>query len=193
MKEKPSLPDMLPLQAPEILVSQPLLTTRLFSIEQQELCFSNGVKAQYERLVSQSDGAVLIVPVVQDAFVLIREWSAGVGRYELGFPKGKIDPGESWQEATLRECQEEIGFKPAQLHLLDRVSLAASYMDHHTHLILAQDLEISSSDAGDEPEPLPTLHWPIADWPKLLAQPEFSEGRAYAALFLTLTHLGIIV
>jgi ADP-ribose diphosphatase len=190
MKANPDLPTVLPLQGPQVLASQPLLKTRLFHIEQQSLCFSNGVTADYERLVSQSHGAVLVVPVVSDALVLIREWSAGVGRYELGFPKGKIDPGESWQEASVRECQEEIGFRPQRLHLLDKVSLAASYMDHHTHLVLAQDLHISVSDAGDEPEPLQTLHWPIAHWPELLAHAEFSEGRAYAALFLTLTHLG---
>ncbi|AEG31204.1 ADP compounds hydrolase NudE [Thiomicrospira cyclica] len=190
MKEKTRLPNLLPLEGPQLLETQPLLKTRLFCIEQQALCFSNGVTAHYERLVSQSHGAVLVVPVTTDGLVLIREWSAGVGRYELGFPKGKIDPGETWQDATARECQEEIGFRPTQLTLLDKVSLAASYMDHHTHLVLAQALEISGSDAGDEPEPLEIVHWPIDDWPELVAHPEFSEGRAYAALFLTLTHLG---
>ncbi|SFR60181.1 ADP compounds hydrolase NudE [Thiomicrospira sp. ALE5] len=193
MKANLDLPIIEPLQGPQVIATQPLLKTRLFNIEQQSLCFSNGVTADYERLVSKSDGAVLVVPIINDAFVLIREWSAGVGRYELGFPKGKVDPGETWQDAAVRECQEEIGFRPRRLHLLDKVCLAASYMDHHTHLVLAQYLDVSVSDAGDEPEPLQTLQWPIARWPELLAQAEFSEGRAYAALFLTLTHLGKIV
>ena len=31
-------------------------------------------------------------------------------RYDdWSFPKGKLDPGESWEEAALREVQEEIG------------------------------------------------------------------------------------
>ena len=33
-------------------------------------------------------------------------------RYDdWSFPKGKLDPGESWEEAALREVQEEIGLR----------------------------------------------------------------------------------
>jgi 8-oxo-dGTP diphosphatase len=33
-------------------------------------------------------------------------------RYDdWSFPKGKLDPGESWEDAALREVQEEIGLR----------------------------------------------------------------------------------
>ena len=33
-------------------------------------------------------------------------------RYDdWSFPKGKLDPGESWEQAALREVQEEIGLR----------------------------------------------------------------------------------
>ena len=33
-------------------------------------------------------------------------------RYDdWSFPKGKLDDGESWEEAALREVQEEIGLR----------------------------------------------------------------------------------
>ena len=33
-------------------------------------------------------------------------------RYDdWSFPKGKLDPGESWEEAALREVEEEIGLR----------------------------------------------------------------------------------
>ncbi len=31
--------------------------------------------------------------------------------HDWSFPKGKLDPGESWEEAALREVQEEIGLR----------------------------------------------------------------------------------
>jgi 8-oxo-dGTP diphosphatase len=48
-------------------------------------------------------------------------WRRGPGGIEVAvahrphhadwsLPKGKLDPGESWEEAALREVQEEIGF-----------------------------------------------------------------------------------
>ncbi len=171
---------------PQILSQRIVARSRLFSIEALDLRFSNGVAVQFERLLSGIDGAVLVVPVTDAGeLVLIREYGAGVGRYELGFPKGKIDPGEDWRSASVRECIEEAGFRPGRVTLLDQVSLSAGYMNHITHLVLAEAL-VPASAEGDEPEPLEVVRWPLADWRTLIARADFTEGRAYAALMRTL-------
>lgn len=175
-----------PPEHPVVLSEKVLSQSRIFTVQTQELAFANGTQVVYERLIGSTAGAVLIVPILDnDRLVLIREYAAGVGRYELGFPKGKIDPGETWHAATIRESQEEIGYRPGSVERLDSVSLAAGYMSHVTHIVLATALQPDSA-VGDEPEPLEVLEWPLADWHALLAHPEFSEGRAYAALMLAL-------
>lgn len=175
---------------PNVLAEKIAAKSKVFTIQSQHLEFSNGNQVHFERLLGSTHGAVLIVPVTDNQeLVLIREYGAGVGRYELGFPKGKIDPGESWKEAAIRESQEEIGYRPVEVELLDSVSLASGYMAHYTHIVLAQGLTPALAE-GDEPEPLEVLTWPLQDWQSLLAEPEFSEGRAYAAILLVLKHLG---
>lgn len=176
---------------PVILAENIEAESRIFTVQSQHLEFSNGTQVTYERLVSNSHGAVLIVPVIDGELLLIKEYGAGVGRYELGFPKGKIDPGEGWQEASIRESQEEVGFFPNQVKLLDSVSLAAGYMTHQTHIVMATDLTPQTAQ-GDEPEPLEVVRWPLHDWHNLLAHPDFTEGRAYAALMLVLKEHDLI-
>ncbi|MDX1796602.1 MAG: ADP compounds hydrolase NudE [Hydrogenovibrio sp.] len=176
---------------PRILSKNESVKSRIFTVEAMDIEFENGVTVEYERLISSRHGAVLLVPVLDDHLVLIREYAAGVERYELGFPKGKVDEGESWLEAAVRESQEEIGFLPQKVELMDSLSLAAGYMTHHTHIVLAEDL-VPQAAEGDEPEPLEIVHWPIADWKSLLTHPEFSEGRAYAALMLLLKSRNMI-
>lgn len=174
---------------PTILAENIAAKSQIFTVQSQQLQFANGVEVTYERLLGSSSGAVLIIPMLDDeTFLLIREYGAGVGRYELGFPKGKIDPGETWKEASIREAQEEICYKPEKVELLDSVSLAAGYMTHKTHIVLATHLTPSNA-CGDEPEPLEVIEWKLDDWQALVAHPEFSEGRAYAALLLVLKHL----
>ena len=81
---------------PRVLNRSTIASTRLFTVEAMDLEFSNGEKRQYERLVGSASGAVLIVPKpTDDSVLLISEYAAGMDRYELAFPKGKIDPGES--------------------------------------------------------------------------------------------------
>ena len=80
---------------PRILDTQSVVKTRLFHVEQLDLEFSNGVVVQYERLRGSERGAVLIVPMLDaDTVLLIREYAAGVHRYELALPKGRIEADE---------------------------------------------------------------------------------------------------
>ena len=176
-------------EKPIILNKTTLAVSRLFRIESLDIAFSNGELRNYERLArSQSGGAVLIVPMLDsDTVLLIREYSAGVHRYELGLPKGKVDAGESFLEAANRELKEEVGFGANNLHHLSSFSIAPSYLEHMTEIVLAQDLYAEKLD-GDEPEELEVIPWKLSQLNELLATGECTEARSIAALFMTLEY-----
>lgn len=158
--------------------------TRLFRVEELDLTFSNGEQRTYERLVAGANGAVMIVPVIDDdSFLLIREYSAGTENYQLTFPKGLMEIGETIEQAANRELQEEVGYRSECLSIMKNISLAPGYLTHKMNLVLAQDLHPSKLE-GDEPEPLEVVKWLITDFEALLERPEFTEARSIAALFL---------
>ena len=175
---------------PTILHKKTIATSRLFRIESLEIQFSNGVQRNYERLArGHSNGAVLIVPMLNDETVLlIKEYSAGVHRYELGLPKGKVDEGESFLEAANRELKEEVGYGANRLHHLSTFSLAPAYLEYTTEIIVAQDL-YAERLLGDEPEKLEVIPWKLRDINELLMTGECTEARSIAALFMTLEYL----
>ena len=177
-------------EKPKILERQTVASTKLFHVESLSLQFSNGEQRQYERLIrGQGHGAVLIVPLLDnDTVLLIKEYAAGLHRYELGLPKGKLDAGEDSLTAANRELQEEIGYAAGNLHLLTSLSLAPSYMEHCIDIVIAEDL-YPSKLSGDEPEPLEVVPWKLSELPQLMASGECSEARSIAALYLTLEHL----
>lgn len=89
------------LQKPKILKVETVARSRLFNVESVDLEFSNGVRRVYERMRPSDREAVMIVPVIGDDLLLIREYAVGTESYELGFPKGLIDPGEGcWRLPT---------------------------------------------------------------------------------------------
>ncbi|MEO2281962.1 ADP compounds hydrolase NudE [Pseudoalteromonas pernae] len=172
---------------PEILESKVTAQSRLFTVEALDLQFSNGELRQYERIRGGGRGAVMIVPVTEnDELVLVREYCAGTHDYQLGFPKGLIDPGESPEQAANRELKEEVGLGANSMEVLKQVSLAPSYFNAHMHIITAKDLYPERLD-GDEPEPLEVVYWPISQWSQLLQEPDFTEARSVAALLLLIT------
>ena len=178
-------------QLPEITGRQQVAKSRLFAIEQIDLTFSNGEQREYERMLGSGRGAVLIVPMLNDqqqSLLLVREYCAGTHSYELGFPKGLIDPGESPEIAANRELKEEIGFGAEILLPLHKVTMAPAFFNASMDIYLATNL-YPQSLPGDEPEPLELVKWPLTDYKSLLAQPDFTEARSIAALMLVLDHL----
>ena len=171
-------------KAPEITSRKIIAQTRHFTVEQQQLRFSNGTEVQYERLIGSSTGAVLIVPMLdENTVLLIREYSAGVERYELALPKGAIETDEPLLDAANREIQEEVGYAARQLEHISSYSVSPGYFSHLTHIVLATDLYEHRLE-GDEPEPIDVIPWKLSDLDQLIDQEDFTEARSIAALYM---------
>lgn len=174
---------------PEILDQNIVAQSKLFSIEAIDLRFSNGELRTYERMKSSGRNAVMMVPVTEQGdILLVREYCVGTERYELGFPKGLMDPGETAEQAANRELKEEVGFGSKKLTPLKEVVLAPSYFSSKMTLFVAQEL-YSEQLEGDEPEPLEVVRWPLAQAEELLTHLDFCEARSITALMLALRFL----
>jgi ADP-ribose diphosphatase len=174
---------------PRILKKTEVARSNLFCIEALDLEFSNGELRTYERMRPSGRDAVLVVPITAGGdLLLIREYAVGTENYELGFPKGLIDPGETPLEAANRELKEEIGFGANHLVTLKEVVLAPSYFSSRMTLFLAQDL-YPEELVGDEPEPLDLIRWPVSQADELLNHLDFCEARSISALMLAQRYL----
>ncbi len=174
---------------PEILKRELVAESRLFKVESVHLRFANGEERIYERMQGGLRGAVMLVPLLDEhTLLLVREYAAGTHSYELGFPKGIIDPGEDCWQAGNRELMEETGLAARELLHLKQVSLAPGYFASRMDILLARDL-YPDPRQGDEPEPLELVTWPLAEVGSLLERPDFSEARSLSALLLALRHL----
>lgn len=169
---------------PVVLSKQIISQTRLFCIEEIHLRFGNGNERAFERLKGLKKGAVLVVPFLDDhTILLVREYAAGLERYELGFPKGIIEPEETVTDAANRELMEEVGYGAKELIPIATLSLAPGYISSRMPIVLAQDLFPKKLPA-DEPEALEVVPWKWDNLPLLLKREDFTEARSIAALFL---------
>lgn len=174
---------------PVIHATRDVSDSHFLHVEQLDLEFSNGARRTYERLKASGVGAVIMVPMVDnDTVLLVREYGGGVGRYELGLPKGRLDPGETAEQGANRELKEEIGYGARRMKILHSLSLSPAYMTHMAHVVLAQEL-YPEKLVGDEPEELEVVPWKMAQLHTLLGRDDVTEGRSIAALFMAREYL----
>ena len=170
--------------SPKILARRLVARSRLIRVEEVDLEFANGARRTFERIPGGAD-SVLIVPLLDaHTLLLIREYGAGSERYELGLPKGIVEPGEDPVAAANRELQEEVGYAARDLQVLGRVSVVPGYLGHRSLIVLARTL-YPSRLPGDEPEPIEVVPWRLDALDALLARDDFDEARSLAALYLT--------
>ncbi len=176
---------------PKILARRSLDYGGRFKVEQVDLRFSNGVERTYERMPTRGHGAVVVAAMKDaDTLLLIREYACGLHRYELGLVKGRIDRGETPEQAAVRELKEEAGFGARSITVLRAMTVAPTYMEHQAWLVLAEDL-YPQRLPGDEPEELEVIPWRLNQLDQLILREDCSEGRSVAAMFIVREFLAL--
>lgn len=174
---------------PDILDVSTLAKSKLFTIEQVSLLFHNQQQRNYERIIAPGNGAVLIIPVVNDSTLLmINEYCVGTDNYQLLFPKGRIDGGESIIQAANRELMEETGYGAQKLTHIHSMSIAPGYLDFITHIVIAEELYEQTLE-GDEPEPMQVQTIDLNKFDDILQLDTLTEARSIASLYLVRDYL----
>jgi len=101
--------------------------------------------------MSYSEKAVLCF-VLQGQRVLLMRKKRGLGRGKINGPGGRLEPGETYHDAAVRETQEELGITPRRLR--DAAHLTFVFTDGYSldarvFTACGYDGEVVETDEGD--------------------------------------------
>jgi 8-oxo-dGTP pyrophosphatase MutT (NUDIX family) len=97
-------------------------------------------------------GSAAIVPWDGTRVHLVRQYRAPLQSPLLELPAGKLDvSGEAPADSARRECEEELGLRPARVTLLHVAYTSPGFTDELTWVYLAEDLtEVPPAPQGIE-------------------------------------------
>lgn len=85
----------------------------------------------------------------KDSLVLTREYRVVIGGYELGFPAGLIDKGETAEQAAIREFKEETGLDVTKVLKISPIIYASTGMTDECAQIVYVECSGEFSNEGN--------------------------------------------
>jgi len=136
------------------------------------------------REVIRHPGAVAVVPVIAGDVVLISQYRVAIAQELLEIPAGKCDePGEDPETTAVRECEEEIGYRPDRLTLLHTFYTTPGFTDELIWVYLAEELEsVESRPKGIEEERAEVVRLPIDEALRRVRNGEIRDAKTLIGL-----------
>ncbi|ADL18456.1 NUDIX hydrolase [Acidilobus saccharovorans 345-15] len=117
----------------------------------EELC--SGARVRLERVRFSYNGrefdadrvtfglSVAVLPVLEDGRVILeRQWRPATGSWVLEAPAGRVERGETPEEAAMRELEEETGYRASRLTKVYEAYVSPGYSDEVQHGYIAEGL-----------------------------------------------------
>jgi ADP-ribose pyrophosphatase len=134
-----------------------------------------------EKEIVEHQESVGIVPLIDDSVILVTQYRRAAGKTLLEIPAGKIESGETPEQAASRELAEEIGHS-GQLRRLTRWYLAPGYDTELMHVFVASKLKKIKRGTLDADEDIKIKRVKLDEAVKKCISGEIPDCKTVAAL-----------
>ena len=124
---------------------------RVFSVETGTRRFPNGQEHEVE--IVRHAPSVVLIPFEDDGrIVIVKQYRAPLDRETWEFPAGRLNDGESAEDAARRECEEEIRRVPHRIERLRGLYPAPGFCDEQLIFFRVSDLRTPPPDSPHKPD-----------------------------------------
>jgi len=153
---------------------------KILSIYRDDILLPNGKAGIRE--VAEHPGGVAIVAIDENDNVLtVRQYRYVFSRMMEEIPAGKLERGESPDDAALRELREETGATPAHFTSLGSLIASPGCYGEVLHLYLAEDLTFTAQ-SPDEDEFLVVSRTPFDIMVQRVLSGEIEDAKTVAGI-----------
>ena len=169
-----------------VLATRRVYEGKVLSLDVDEVLEPGDVRATRE--VVRHRGSVAALPVHEDGrVVLVRQYRYAVDALVWELPAGRLDPGESVEDAARREMEEEVGLRPRRLEALATFYTTPGFCDEVMEIWLAEDIQEGEA-RHDEDEHIELVRVPFSQAVEWMVTGEIRDAKTMAGLWMAHHH-----
>ena len=150
--------------------------------------FNTAEKGEVTLEIVHHNGGAGALPLFEDGTVaLVRQWRYSINRYSLEIAAGRIEKGQSPEEAARRELEEEVGYRAKNFQKVSEFLVAPGYCEERIYTYLATDLEKSVQHLDDDEE-IEVVRLPLTEAIAKVQSGEIDDAKSIITL-LTVANL----
>lgn len=130
------------------------------------------------------DWVNIVAVTAAGKIVVVNQYRFGVGKITTEIPAGIVDPGETHQQAAIRELREETGYTASEWQYMGWVEPNAAFLNNRCHHWFASNVTKTELPRLDESEDISVCEMSLQQ-----LRSEIHEGRMRNGLsLLALSH-----
>lgn len=157
-----------------------LLKTVVLSVNEIDSQAPDGSEGKY--IVMDAPDWVIVIPVLGENFLMVRQWRHGNNSLSIEFPGGVINRGEKAEDAARRETEEETGYKAGKLTYLGSANPNPALMSNRVHFFAAEELEGTGIQHLDSDEFVEYMQIPQKEVFEKIGTEEYPHALMMSAL-----------
>jgi ADP-ribose pyrophosphatase len=173
---------------PEPISSEKIYNGKVFDIRVDEIREGD---VEYKREIVVHKGSAVIIPVFKDGTVaLVRQYRHAAGKYLLEICAGTLNAGEDPEVGAIRELEEEIGVKAANVEKLTEFYVSPGFLTEKMFVYLATELTETKQNL-EEDELLTIERHSFPALFEMIRNGEIEDAKSIAGVILAGSRLGI--
>ena len=150
-----------------------------WSLHLDTIELANGTKKETPRI--DHPGSVVMVPIIGDQVVMLRQYRHALGQTILELPAGTLERGEVPLPAAQRELREETGYRADQLILLSQLWPAPGSTNELMNTYLATGLSADPLEMDDD-EVIETVLMPLTQLVDMALTGQLADAKSVAGI-----------
>jgi ADP-ribose pyrophosphatase len=141
----------------------------------------------YREVITHS-GGVVIVPVLGNEVILVRQFRIALEKEILELPAGRLEPDEIPLHCGIRELEEETGYRASKMILATEYYSSVGFANEKAYVFLAFDLQKTEQRLEKE-ERIKIEKYTIPEIKKMLLKKEIKDAKTIIGLRELLAYL----